>query len=231
MSTPAFPQECTFTRRFTLLSDVPPQTMLLTASVAGVAVVVSAMTGIPLWGTAIAGLLPWTPVLMRETVWTWRNHGWLALFYLLVVGQGGHFGEHLAQMTQIHLLDRSGPTASGIFGALDIEWVHLIWNSGVLLAAGLLVYHFRANRWLWLTAGIAAWHEIEHVYIMSVYLETGVAGTPGLLSDGGRLGGGLPLTRPDLHFVYNLIETTPLVVAFVLQLRRSRAGMPFRKVE
>ena len=31
----------------------------------------------------------------------------------------------------------------------------------------------------------------------------------------GLIGGGLPLTRPDLHFLYNLVETAPLVVAFL----------------
>lgn len=32
---------------------------------------------------------------------------------------------------------------------------------------------------------------------------------------------GLPITRPDLHFFYNLIETVPLVGALVWQIRRS----------
>lgn len=50
---------------------------------------------------------------------------------------------------------------------------------------------------------------------MFTYLATGVPGTPGLLSKGGLIGGGLPLTRPDLHFLYNLIETVPLTIAFV----------------
>ena len=56
---------------------------------------------------------------------------------------------------------------------------------------------------------------IEHISIMFTYLATGVPGTPGLLSKGGLIGGGLPLTRPDLHFLYNLIETVPLTIAFV----------------
>jgi hypothetical protein len=33
------------------------------------------------------------------------------------------------------------------------------------------------------------------------------------------VGGGVPLSRPDLHFVYNLVETCPLVAAFVHELR------------
>jgi len=52
-------------------------------------------------------------------------------------------------------------------------------------------------------------------------LTTGLSGTPGLLAQGGALGSGLPLTRPDLYLVYNLIDTVPLITAFLYQARRS----------
>lgn len=57
-----------------------------------------------------------------------------------------------------------------------------------------------------------------------VYLTTGKAGTPGLLAQGGLIGGGLPIARPDLHFFYNLIETVPLVIGLVWQLHRAYNG-------
>jgi hypothetical protein len=82
-----------------------------------------------------------------------------------------------------------------------------------------LVVRYRGNTWLWFTTLFAAWHAIEHAYIVWIYLATGVAGTPGLLSLGGAMQGGLPITRPDLHFLYNLIETAPLAVAFFWQVR------------
>jgi hypothetical protein len=50
-------------------------------------------------------------------------------------------------------------------------------------------------------------------------LQTGVAGLPGLLAQGGAVVGGLPISRPDLHFLYNLIETVPLVLGFFQQVR------------
>ena len=34
--------------------------------------------------------------------------------------------------------------------------------------------------------------------------------------------GGLPITRPDLHFFYNLIGTVPLVTAFLVQAQVER---------
>jgi hypothetical protein len=69
------------------------------------------------------------------------------------------------------------------------------------------------------TAVLSTWHGIEHAYIFSTYLTTGVSGTPGLLAQGGALAGGLPITRPDLHFIYNLVETIPLMTAFLRQVR------------
>jgi hypothetical protein len=45
-----------------------------------------------------------------------------------------------------------------VFGALNIECVHFVWNAWILLAVGLLLVGFRCNRWLWLTLPLAAWH-------------------------------------------------------------------------
>ena len=59
------------------------------------------------------------------------------------------------------------------------------------------------------------------MWIMVEFIRSGIAGTPGLLSSGGVIGGGLPLVRPDLHFLYNLVETAPLVLAFIWQLRHA----------
>jgi hypothetical protein len=151
-----------------------------------------------------------------------RSDPALALFYILAATQGGHFLEHLVQMVQIHLLGIPGPRAHGVVGALDLEWVHFIWNTAVLAGVIALVVAYPRNRWLWPTALLAGWHELEHAYILVTFLETGVVGTPGLLSLGGALAGGLPLTRPNLHFVYNEIETTPLILGFLDQVKAER---------
>jgi hypothetical protein len=171
----------------------------------------------PIWAVGAATLAPWLPLLVAQTAWTYQRYQWLALFYALVVTQTGHFLEHVAQMIQLHLLGLTGAGARGVFGALDIEWVHFIWNTWVIAAVLTLLWRYRANRWLWLTAVLSGWHELEHLWIFSVYLTTGVSGTPGLLSQGGALGGGLPIARADLHFFYNLVETLPLALAFFQQ--------------
>ena len=177
------------------------------------------LDGWPVWARGVAAVLPWLPVFAQRTAAIYHEYQWLALFYALVVTQTAHFLEHVAQMVQIHVLGLNGADARGIFGALDIEWVHFIWNTWVLLAVLVLLSRFGSNRWLWLTAVLSGWHEAEHAYIFSIYLATDVPGTPGLLSHGGVLGGGLPVSRPDLHVVYNLIETVPLVPGFLAQIQ------------
>ncbi|MDQ6674969.1 MAG: hypothetical protein M3069_30245 [Chloroflexota bacterium] len=149
----------------------------------------------------------------------------MALFYALVVTQTGHFLEHVAQMIQIHLFGLQGAAARGIFGSLDIEWVHFVWNTWVLIAVLVLLHPYGSNGWLRLTVLLTGWHELEHAYIFSVYLQMGISGTPGLLSSGGLIGGGLPLSRPDLHFLYNLAETVPLLLGFMLQLQVAEQPM------
>ncbi len=208
-------------RRVLALQSVPPHIVLMTglATIAGLFFAV--LQNWPLWGFGFAVVLPWLPILTLEMAWAYRHYDRLALFYILVLSQVGHFLEHVAQIVQIHLLGLSGLNARGVFGTLDIEWVHFIFNSWVIIAIPILLAWFRRNPWLWATFVIAAWHEIEHVAIMAVYLSTGKAGSPGLLSRGGLIGGGLPVSRPDLHFLYNLVETIPLVIALGYQIVRS----------
>ncbi len=206
-----------------LLCPVPTRALrrcgLASVTVMGLA----AMADLPLWATVSAGLLVWAPVVRREAAWAARQDGWMALFVLLAVTQAAHVAEHCAQLVQIHVLGLPGTQARGVFGALDIEWVHFVWNTWVFVAVAALTWHFRDNRWLQATLLFSMWHEIEHVTLLAGYLATGVAGSPGLLAEGGALGGGLPLARADLHFLYNVVETLPLVAALVRQLTRTGA--------
>lgn len=201
---------------------LPPTSLLTTFITLAGAVFITRLLGWPVWVAAIASLLPWLPYISRGLACASQRSRWLGLAYLLVVVQGGHTIEHVVQMAQIHLLRLTGEAAHGLIGKLDLEWVHFVFNSLILLGVlGLLVAERRGG-WLWLTALVAGWHQIEQTYIMMVYLTTDVVGTPGLLARGGLIGGGLPLARPDLHFLYNLIETVPLVLAFIHLLRATR---------
>jgi hypothetical protein len=203
-------------------------------SPAGLFVIVAAPAGAAIgsakwdWSagtTAAVALVPMWIVIAQQVFSIRRVHGvWVAAFALVALPQLGHFGEHIGQMAQIHIQDVAAPKAHGAVGTLDIEWVHFIWNTWVLMGVLMLLYRFRDNPWLWASLVIATWHAIEHVAIMLDYWRTGKPGSPGLLSKGGDIGGGLPLIRPDLHFIYNLLMTAPLMMALVYQLRKSREG-------
>jgi hypothetical protein len=212
-------QELRLVGRVITLREIPVRVLTITIlmSLAGLAFGIA--QGWSLWVIGLAATIPWLPFFAIEAFRARRAYGWLALFYLLAITQSGHVLEHTTQMIQIHLLKLNPPHNHGIFGQFDIEWVHLVWNSLVLAAILLLTWRFPANRWLMLALAFATWHQIEHSYIMFRFLSTGAEGTPGLLAAGGHLGGGLPITRPDLHFLYNLIETTPLLIAYFWQVR------------
>ena len=145
---------------------------------------------------------------------------WTLLLGFLAVSQTAHLFEHIAQMVQIHVLHLSGASAQGIVGPLNIEWVHFSWNALILITLLVLLPRFRTNPWLIAVTPLAVWHFVEHSVMIATYLQTGVSGTPGLLSSGGLLFGGLPISRPDLHFFYNLVETVPLLIAWIVEVRR-----------
>ena len=205
-------------------------------SLAGLALIVAApaIAAIGVWEggwsdttAAAVALAPMWAVIAIQVLSVQRALGvWLAVFTAFTLPQVGHFGEHVGQMVQIHRLDAAPPKAHGAVGTLDIEWVHFLWNGGVLMGVLMLVLRFRRNPWLWVTLGVAAWHMAEHIAIMVDFWSTGKAGDPGLLAKNGAIAGGTSLLRPDLHFLYNLAMTTPLVIALVHQLKRCREDSP-----
>src|SRR5262249_49493251 len=99
-------------------------------------------------------------------------------------------------------------------GFLNVEWVHLIWNSLILVSAFMLLFAYRRNVWLWILFVFAIYHEAEHVYIVSIYVKTGKAGIPGLLANGGIIGGGFPIARADLHALYAIFEIALLLIIY-----------------
>ncbi len=184
--------------------------------------VASAWLGLKLWEVGVFVLLAWCPCVLYLMSKLHRLYGWgMAFLFLLLITQTAHLIEHTAQVIELHILGLKGAQASGIIGQLNTEWVHLIWNSWVLVFCFFLVYWFRKNYWLWGLAIFAVYHEAEHLYIISVYLRTGIAGTPGFLGKGGLFWGGTPWIRPDVHFAYAVIEEALLLAIFISELRKA----------
>ena len=198
--------------------------LLVATLVTSTLLVTSFWLGVALWQVGSIILFAWIPLVGYVMSLFYRLYGTgVALLFLLVMGQAAHLVEHIAQMVEIHILGLKGPQASGIIGQLNNEWVHLIWNSWVLAFCFVLFYWLRKNPWLYVLFVFGIWHEIEHLYIISVYIRTGIPGTPGLIAKGGLIGGGLPIARPDLHFFYAVFEETLIVVAFILEVRRAQS--------
>lgn len=188
----------------------------------GMALLASAFDA-PLWAVGLAGTVPALPLLAGVTLRTRRAAGgWLALYVLLVGTQSAHVAEHVVQVAQLRLLGIPAAHARGIFGALDVEWVHFAWNAWILVAITLLLVGRPRSGWLRVAGVLAGWHLAEHAVLISLYLATGIEGRPGLLAHGGLLGGGIPVMRPELHLAYNLAETLPLLIGLSAVLRQVR---------
>lgn len=199
-----------------------PLYAVVLASITSFVLLLIHMMGGQLWIVALLILLAWSPIFVRVTLALYRQYRWLAFFFVLLIAQSVHFTEHIAQMIQIHLLGLSSMQAHGIIGMLDFEWLHFIFDAGwVPICVYTLFFIFRkSNPWLWVLLPVVTWHALEHVAIMRVYLTTGIVGSPGLLAHGGAIAGGLPLIRPDLHFLYNLVEETLILIAYVHQVKQ-----------
>jgi len=173
----------------------------------------------------------------------------------LVVLQGFHAVEHIIQGLQFHALNWNLRASTGLLSPANAEWVHFVWNWMVMLIVLLLVWGGMRNRWAWLLLiwGIA--HGLEHTYMFVRYLEVldelhrlGVTtitaqGLPGILGRDGwlalssvtrgtfisHLPGLTTATRLDVHFWWNMGETTWLILAantFMRDILSERANRP-----
>ncbi len=94
----------------------------------------------------------------------------------------------------------SGPPACGIFGQLDLEIVHLIWELLGWTLTLVLLTQFPRNRWIWLSLFFATIHTFEHLFISYTFLldsnaiYEGVRQVWGTVADG-RIVTAVPLGR------------------------------------
>jgi hypothetical protein len=176
----------------------------------------------------------WTPDLAKTPAYlAGTNHLFIMAF--LVIAQGLlHFPEHIAQFVQRFYLHKP---ADGLLGQLNVEWVHVIYNWGLLaLMIPVMVgcgFFARNNAWrrfnivAW--AGIMAsfwiqvWHAFEHYAKLSQYYHNLASKTPVIPASGPNAPGlvGQFLLNAWgvdalvlLHFTVNLIVLIPIVYAF-----------------
>jgi hypothetical protein len=210
--------------RFTLatlpvwrLNHFPGRGALLAVSISSALVLGGIIERLPLWGIALAVLLPWIPIWWFDAAWQTRHYGLYGFFGALTLFQLGHMMEHTAELVQLFINHGNLAQSHGVFGVLDNEVVHFYWNIGVWLGIAVLLYRIGSrNPWLWVAFGAASLHMVEHVYLYWLYAFHqefwSAGGWAGILGKGGLVGS--PLDRPYLHFVYNYFEVVPLVIAF-----------------
>jgi hypothetical protein len=174
-----------------------------------------------MWYVALALLIAWTPFSIQYTLSLVKRDARLAIYFIFIALQSIHMSEHVAQMVQIHLLGRPFANSHGLFGAwLDVEWMHFAFDTLWIpfCTIWLLMLYGGHDKWLWILFPLALWHAAEHVVIIDYYIRTGIVGSPGILASGGLIGS--PLSRPDLHFLYNLFETAIMIQGFRKQVAR-----------
>ncbi len=176
------------------------------------------------WWLALAILIAWTPLAFKLFSSYMSMSTALAVWFVFVAVQSVHLSEHLAQMVQIHLLGRTFAMSHGILGGtmFDVEWFHFFFDTGWIPfnTIILLVMLHGRDKWLWIMWPIVGFYAAEHIQIISDYLSTGITGTPGLLGAGGHIHWFLSISRPDLHFTYNLLEEIPMLLGFFAYRQR-----------
>src|SRR5437588_6357765 len=210
-----------------------------------------------LWAIALGTILPWIPLLTMKVLWTSKHYGFMALYLVIMLLQAGHVGEHVVQMLQFIFIYNPAhgcfgwswyggcADAHGVFGELDREVVHFIWDGLILVATIVVRVYFRKSNNIWLTLAIvaAAVHQVEHIYLfgnyvfnntfynhggyfLGVHIVNGLAAQNGLLGHNGLLGSAIPAInwllpgRINLHFIYNTLVFIPMVLAFRVQVRQ-----------
>jgi hypothetical protein len=204
------------------LHQVPASYLLVTAFTSYFILGVCYLQGVNIAIAFGIAMIPWVVIAFFEIKWSYKHFHWFALFTFMVFVQTIHYSEHCIQVIQVHFFDVNPHKAQAIFSRLNIEGVHFVGDTLLTIGTLALLYKFPRNPWLWVALPFQIIHEAEHLFLMFNYVFEGVpVGGPGLLAKGGAIGGGLPLIRADLHWIYNTLYTIPFVLSLIYQLKRT----------
>ena len=204
--------------------------------------------GQPMWRAALPGTFLFSGAVIIRWYYDRSQYGQLiALMVALLTFQGGHGVEHLTQWVQYHLLGYTARASSGLISAANSEWVHFLWNWGVLLVMLRIYWLGLRNPWAYLMLFWTIAHTSEHTYLFVRHLEVlqmlraygeptiTAQGLPGIFGNDGWLArspatagtwvctfpGLTTATRLDVHFWWNVGETILLMIAAYTHIHRS----------
>lgn len=232
-------------RRYSFAVVVSLTTGLLLAAAAMI------FLGWPKWSATAVVLLALLPVGVLK----WREdkarYGTTTmLLSILIVSQGAHTIEHLVQFAQYHLLYWTMRQSNGLLSPANAEWVHFVWNWGVLIFVIVLMRGGMRNGWMWLLLIITTFHTIEHSYTFIRYqlilaelrgmhiFNVTAQGLPGIIGRDGLIARSewtqgtflcrIPYlttaVRLDVHFWWNALEMAALLPAGHLFLKRNASS-------
>jgi hypothetical protein len=201
---------------------------------------------LPLWVITMVVLLALLPVGIVKWREDRRRYGaTVMLLSIILVTQGVHTIEHIVQWAQYYLLLMPARQSTGLLSAANAEWVHFVWNWGVLLVVLALVRGGVRNFWTALLLGVTIAHTLEHTYLfvrhlivlselqqLNVYTVraqglAGIFGRDGWLARSPATQGTFLCTLPglttamrlDVHFWWNVIEMALLLGAGTVFLK------------
>ncbi len=200
----------------------------------------------PLWAATAIMLVVLLPAGVAKWRNDRRLFGFTAMVLSIVLTtQGLHTIEHLVQWAQYHVFFWTMRQSNGLLSPANAEWVHFVWNWLVLIAVLILMAGGMRNKWAWLLLAVTFFHTVEHSYTFIRYqlvlrelsamdlLNITAQGLPGIVGRDGWLARS-PFTRGtfictipglttairlDVHFWWNAIEMTMLLIAGHVFLR------------
>jgi len=204
------------------LHRVPQKYLLISAFYSYCILAVCYLQGTTIWIAFGLALFPWTLMVFVEVEWSYKHFGWFALFAFMAFVQLIHYSEHCIEVVQYHIFHDPLSESTAIFSKFNIEGVHLAGDTFLTIGTILLLTKFPRNPWLWVAIPFQLGHQMEHTFLGWEHWIAGAPqGSAGLLGKNGAFFGGTPLTRVDLHWIYNTLYTIPFVLSLVWQLRRT----------
>ncbi|HEY8766386.1 MAG TPA: hypothetical protein VIP09_03860 [Dehalococcoidia bacterium] len=113
-------------------------------------------------------LLPWILVFAFEYIWKYEHFGFFAFLMAFVRSSSAIWRAH-GPDRPAHPHPRQPGQAARRLGQLDLETVHVVWDSAVWVGLAICLYKFSHNRWLYVAFFFASAHEVEHLYLYYVY--------------------------------------------------------------
>jgi hypothetical protein len=160
-----------------------------------------------------AGFAPAAGPTFHEKLNSQWHERALQIFMAIVLA---HWGEHLAQATQIYVLGWPRPKANGILGLwypwlIKSEVLHYAYALVMLIGIWVLLKGFTGIAYKWWLAALVIqfWHHIEHLLLIwQAATHHNFWGRPvpfSVLQ--------LVIPRVELHLFYNTLVFIPMVIA------------------